>query len=489
MTFEELLKLTRRQVVAIAVGLLAALLLSLVAALLTPVSYKASADAYVRVAVQTDSALPQQTDSYFAASQIAAKKTEALVPVFTSEVVAQAVIDSLGLDMNSTELARSLSVTNKTNTLTINVTATAPTASEARSIADETVRQAGEQVKLLEGEDSPVEVVLMSPSSVSGTTRSPSILTYLGVGLVGGVLLGYALALGREAWDKRIRSAADVANIIDRPVLGVIPVSHAIADGQVTTDGGSGAEEAFRKLRTNMRYANVDKGVRTFVVTSGVQGDGKSTVACNLARVMALAGRSVVLIDGDLRRHRSHDDSKAGRRRPGLTQLLVGATSLDSVLVQTAVPGLQIIPAGDPPPNPSELLGSERMSDLVGYLASSHVVIIDAPAALPVTDAVALGAHTDGVLLVVRAGHTTDEQLEQVTEAIRQGGGSVFGVVLNQTPSSDRRRVEIGEAATAPLSTSPVRASSRQGAEPTGQRAVGWSAGAAAAGQMPVRAR
>ena len=299
MTFEELLKLTRRQVVAIAVGLLAALLLSLVAALLTPVSYKASADAYVRVAVQTDSALPQQTDSYFAASQIAAKKTEALVPVFTSEVVAQAVIDSLGLDMNSTELARSLSVTNKTNTLTINVTATAPTASEARSIADETVRQSGEQVKLLEGEDSPVEVVLMSPSSVSGTTRSPSILTYLGVGLVGGVLLGYALALGREAWDKRIRSAADVANIIDRPVLGVIPVSHAIADGQVTTDGGSGAEEAFRKLRTNMRYANVDKGVRTFVVTSGVQGDGKSTVASNLARVMALAGRSVVLIDGD----------------------------------------------------------------------------------------------------------------------------------------------------------------------------------------------
>ena len=89
MTFEELLKLTRRQVVAIAVGILAALLLSLVAALLTPVSYNASADAYVRVAVQTDSALPQQTDSYFAASQIAAKKTEALVPVFTSEVVAR----------------------------------------------------------------------------------------------------------------------------------------------------------------------------------------------------------------------------------------------------------------------------------------------------------------------------------------------------------------------------------------------------------------
>ena len=183
----------------------------------------------------------------------------------------------------------------------------------------------------------------------------------------------------------------------------------------MNADGGPGAEEAFRKLRTNLRYANVDEGVRSFVVTSGVQGDGKSTVACNLARVMALAGRSVVLIDGDLRRRRPQDEGKAGRRHPGLTQLLVGATSLDGVLVQSAVPGLRIIPAGDPPPNPSELLGSERMSDLVTYLSSKHVVIIDAPAALPVTDAAALGAHTDGVLLVARTGRTTDDQLEPVS--------------------------------------------------------------------------
>ena len=488
MTFEELIKLTRRQVVAIAIGLVTGLFLSLVVVWLTPVSYKASADAYVRVTVSQDGEAPQQTDSYYAASQLATQKVKAFVPVFTSDAVARGVIDSLGLDTTSAELSRSLSATNKNNTLTITVTATASSASEARSIADEVVRQSAEQVKQLEGEDSPVTVVLMSPSSLSATTRSPSVPTYLGGGILGGVLLGYALALGREVWDKRVRSASDIAAVIDRPVLGVIPASNAIAHGQVNADGGPGAEEAFRKLRTNLRYANVDEGVRSFVVTSGVQGDGKSTVACNLARVMALAGRSVVLIDGDLRRRRPQDEGKAGRRHPGLTQLLVGATSLDGVLVQSAVPGLRIIPAGDPPPNPSELLGSERMSDLVTYLSSKHVVIIDAPAALPVTDAAALGAHTDGVLLVARTGRTTDDQLEQTIAAIRQGGGTILGVVLNQVPSSGRRRLGIGDEVTAAATRG--QALSRQEAPTAGRRTVGVPGGAAAPGPtLPARAR
>ena len=400
MTFEELIKLTRRQVVAIAIGLFTGLFLSLVVVWLTPVSYKASADAYVRVTVSQDGEAPQQTDSYYAASQLATQKVKAFVPVFTSDAVAQGVIDSLGLDTTSAELSRSLSATNKNNTLTITVTATASSASEARSIADEVVRQSAEQVKQLEGEDSPVTVVLMSPSSLSATTRSPSVPTYLGGGILGGVLLGYALALGREVWDKRVRSASDIAAVIDRPVLGVIPASNAIAHGQVNADGGPGAEEAFRKLRTNLRYANVDEGVRSFVVTSGVQGDGKSTIAVNLARVMALAGQEVILIEGDLRRPRLKRLFNAGKNRPGLAQLLVGATSLESALVTTPVPGLRVIFAGDSPPNPSELLGSSRLSELVKYLAADHVVIIDAPPVLPVTDAVALAEHVDGMLMI-----------------------------------------------------------------------------------------
>ena len=479
MTFEDFLKLTRRQAVAIAVGLLTGLFVALTAFLVTPASFKASAEAYVRVKVSPEAEISQQTGPYYTASQLATSKVKPFVPVFTSETVAQGVVDSLNLDMTPAELSRSLSATNKANTLTITVTATASSEETARSIADEVVRQSAEQIKQLEGEDSPIEIVLMTPASLAPMSQSPSGVQYLCFGLPGGVVLGYVLAFAREVWDRRVRSAADLAAVVDHPVLGVIPVSDAIAHGRASA-GGSGAEEAFRKLRTNLRYANVDKGVQSFVVTSGVQGDGKSTVASNLARVMALAGQSVVLIDGDLRRHRPHDGG--GRRRPGLTQLLVGSTSLDAVLVQSAVPGLRVIPAGDPPPNPSELLGSERMSDLVTYLSSKHVVVIDAPAALPVTDAAALGAHADGVLLVARSGRTTNDQLEQTVEVIRQGGGSVLGVVLNQTPQPKPRRFTgAGEApAFAP----------REQAHGAGRRTVEGLGGAPAPGpNLPARAR
>ena len=488
MTFEDFLKLTRRQAVAIAVGLLTGLFVALTAFLVTPASFKASAEAYVRVKVSPEAEISQQTGPYYTASQLATSKVKPFVPVFTSETVAQGVVDSLNLDMTPAELSRSLSATNKANTLTITVTATASSEETARSIADEVVRQSAEQIKQLEGEDSPIEIVLMTPASLAPMSQSPSGVQYLCFGLPGGVVLGYVLAFAREVWDRRVRSAADLAAVVDHPVLGVIPVSDAIAHGRASA-GGSGAEEAFRKLRTNLRYANVDKGVQSFVVTSGVQGDGKSTVASNLARVMALAGQSVVLIDGDLRRPRHQAEGRGGRRRPGLTQLLVGSTSLDAVLVQSAVPGLQVIPAGDPPPNPSELLGSERMSDLVTYLASKHVVIIDAPAALPVTDAAALGAHTDGVLLVARAGRTTNDQLSQTVEAIRQGGGTVVGAILNQAPSPGRHRLDFG-GDEAPAPATREQAQSRHGAGVPGRRAVEWPGGAPAPGPTaPARAR
>lgn len=130
---------------------------------------------------------------------------------------------------------------------------------------------------------------------------------------------------------------------------------------------------------------------------------------------------------------------------PGLSHLLVGAASLESALVRPSVPGLQVIPAGDTPPNPSELLGSARMSELLTYLAADHVVIVDAPPVLPVTDAVALAENTDGVLLVVRSGRTTEDQLQQAVSSIRQGGGTVLGIALNQVSSSALGRLRYGE--------------------------------------------
>ena len=176
-----------------------------------------------------------------------------------------------------------------------------------------------------------------------------------------------------------------------------------------------------------------------------MQADGKSTVSANLARVMALSGLEVILVEGDLRKPTMSSTFDIDPSHPGLSHLLVGAASLESALVRPSVPGLQVIPAGDTPPNPSELLGSARMSDLLTYLAADHVVIVDAPPVLPVTDAVALAENTDGVLLVVRSGRTTEDQLQQAVSSIRQGGGTVLGIALNQVSSSALGRLRYGE--------------------------------------------
>ena len=181
MTFEDVLKLTRQRIGAIAVGLVIGIALSLVSLWLTPITYTASAVAYVRVSVPSDSEDESRADSYYAASQLASQKVKAFVPVFTSEPVAQGVINTLGLATTPAELSGSITATSEKNALTINVSAVAPTAAEAQAVADETVRQADAQIRRLEGSRSPVGLVLMSPSSMSGATRSPSLPKPLGL--------------------------------------------------------------------------------------------------------------------------------------------------------------------------------------------------------------------------------------------------------------------------------------------------------------------
>lgn len=445
MTFEDVLTITRRRLSTILAGLLLGIVLSFIVLWMTPVTYTASAVAYVRVSVPSDGGDQRQTDSYYAASQLASQKVKAFVPVFTSESVAQGVIDALDLRTTPVRLSHSISAKNEKNALTIDISASAASAEDAQAIADETIRQADAQIKRLDGEDSPVGVALMSPSRLSGATRSPSPPKYIGTGVVAGVLIGYSAAFILNALDKRVRSQSDVGSVVDEPVLAIIPRSAEISRSRYTETPDHKVEEALRKLRTNLRYTNIDKGLRSFIVSSAMQGDGKSTVSANLARVMALSGLDVILVEGDLRRPTMNSTFHIDPHHPGLSHLLVGAASLESVLVTSPVPGLQIIPAGDIPPNPSELLGSTRMSDLLSYLASDHVVIVDAPPVLPVTDAVALAEHTDGVLLVIRSGSTTEDQLRQAAASIRQGGGTVLGIALNQVPSSAFDRLRYGE--------------------------------------------
>ena len=165
--------------------------------------------------------------------------------------------------------------------------------------------------------------------------------------------------------------------------------------------------EAFRSLRTNIQFAGVDQPIRTLLVTSAGPSEGKSTVAANLAIVMAQAGLKVTLIDGDLRRPTMHKLFNQVNRA-GLTDVILRDPSQWSGLtIASGVPNLSLLLSGSLPPNPSELLGSKRMHQLVEYLHQfNDVVIIDVPPLLPVTDALVLSSLTDGVLMVIDYGRT-----------------------------------------------------------------------------------
>ena len=190
---------------------------------------------------------------------------------------------------------------------------------------------------------------------------------------------------------------------------------------------------------------SVDREMKILVVSSPMQGDGKSSVSSSLARVMALSEQDVILVDADLRRPTVKDTFEVSGAI-GLSQLLAGTASLEQALVQTAVPGLKVLPGGDIPPNPSELLGSQRMAELLTYLAQDHVVIVDAPPVLPVTDAVILSKVADGLVMVVQAGRTTQDQLRMAVNNVVQGGGQVAGVVLNCVTSSRLDRIRYGDS-------------------------------------------
>lgn len=438
MTLERFVSLTRRRVGALAVVIVACVLAAAGVVWATPATYTASAVAYVRVNVPAGA--QDDTEAHYAATQMAPRKITAIIPVFTSEAVGQRVVDALGLDATAGQIAQSLTATHSEDTATVSVSATASSAAEAQSIADQAVIQAAEEVSDLEGETSPVEVILMTPSRLASVTRSPKVGAYLGLGAVGGIVLGYLWIIFCELSDRRLHDGKDVLAEFQAAPLGAIPFSRSIVQRGLLRRADPDTEEELRRLRTNVLHAGPDGDFRVLVVSSARRHEGRTTASVGIARVMAALGRRVVLIEGDLR-----TPSLAGMlgqppAGPGLSQLLGGTASLEDVLVSTPTPGLEILPAGATPPNPSELLGATGMSALLRRLSATHAVIIDSPPLLHFTDGAILAEQADGVLMVVRVGRTTGEDLHGAVLTVEQGGGDVVGTVLNRIPASRRGR-------------------------------------------------
>jgi capsular exopolysaccharide synthesis family protein len=362
--------------------------------------------------------------------------------------VAEYAIDELGLQTTPEQLVTRIEVSNPPDTTFIKVNAQGPTPQDARALAEAWIDAMKNQIDEIEGTGSPGSApVTILPGDEASLPSSPSFPDVQTAVIVGGILglgFGIAFAMIRTVSDRRIRTAEEVEERTGVAVVGTIPIVPGLDDvtrlidpstsGSTGKNGTFAVSEALRALRTNLQFMDVDHPPKTIVVTSPLPGDGKSTVACNLALTLAAAGTTVVLVDGDLRR--SMVAKTMGLPGgAGLSDVLAGRAALAEVLQRTPNSNnLLVLAAGSVPPNPSEVLGSERMHTLIADLTKHATVIIDAPPLLPVTDGAVLTHQADGALVVVTLRKTTYDLLDKALDTLRKARGRPLGIVLNRAP-------------------------------------------------------
>jgi capsular exopolysaccharide synthesis family protein len=406
----------------------------------TPV-YTAQASGYVKSRQSEDVGTSTLGDS------LARSKVNSYLDMAGWREVAENAIEILELDTTPEVLVQRVSVTNTPDTTILKISAEADTAEDARALAEAWSRAMIVVIDEVDGDgtkgSSPVTVYPGDSASLPTSPSFPDLQTALIVGGILGLGFGMAFAMIRTVSDRRIRTAEDAEDKTGVAVVGTIPMVPGFdAENRlVGPDSGSGGKngnfavaEALRSLRTNLQFMDVDHPPKTIVVTSPLPGDGKSTVACNLALTMAAAGTTVVLVDGDLRR--SMVAKTMGLPGgAGLSDVLAGRATLVEVLQRTPKSNnLLVLAAGSVPPNPSEVLGSERMHVLLADLTKHATVIIDAPPLLPVTDGAVLTHQADGALIVVTLGKTTHDLLDKALDTLRKARGRALGIVLNKAP-------------------------------------------------------
>jgi len=294
------------------------------------------------------------------------------------------------------------------------------------------VLQSYEQIQLTEAQSSS-GITQQEPATPPDAPIKPRPVLNAVLAAVAGLILSAGIVFLIEFLDDTIRDPGEIMRKWGVPVLGTIVRYNHEKDELITAkQPRSQIAEAFRALRTNLQYASVNLPIQTLLVTSPSPEDGKTTVAVNLACVIAQGGRKVLIVDADLRRPRIHRIFQISNRIGLTDQFIRPQDQLDGSIKPTEIAGLHALTTGNLPPNPSELLSSERMSEILRKLASQFdMTIIDAPPFLVVTDALVLAPRVDGVLIVIKPSLTKRAALNNLLDQLYQVKANVIGVVLN----------------------------------------------------------
>lgn len=438
MSFVDVLRALRRQIILVIAITLIGLSVGVIVALVTPARYDARSDVYLTVQVPPDAGARDRAQ----ATRYIAQVIDSYRLVINSALVLEPVIDELGLEMTTDELSQMVRTSASQESAVVSIRVSSPSPGQAARIANSIADSFSVAItETLESRDIEtsysVNVLQVQQAQVPLEPAAPNFTLSVVIGGVLGLLLGGLSAVARTVLDTRVRTVDDLERTVDKPVLGKFFHSDTAAKEPlvVATAPRTPQAEAFRTLRTNASFLYPDSDTGIFVVTSSGPGEGKSTTAANLAISFAEAGSRVVLIDADLRLPRVAANFGI-EGAVGLTDVLVGRVSANEVLQRWGQGTLFLLPSGTPPPNPAELLGSPAMETLLNDLSAAFdIIIIDAPPVLLVTDAAVVSRFATGAMMVAASGTTPAPRLRDAVKSIESVGAHVLGTVMTMLPT------------------------------------------------------
>ncbi len=370
---------------------------------------------------------------------VSSAELQTFMAVLHSPSVMEPLREELGLP-EGTPIDASASLAEETAIVQVTARSTDPKLAQdiANAVGPQLAAAAPEFSDLIKANNASLTAKIVTPAALPTSPSSPNVERNLVLGGLAGLLLGIGLAFVRHTLDTKVRTELDVHAFTSKPMLGELPVDRGKSEViTLERDPHGGYAEAVRRLRTNLMFVDVTTGRHSFIVTSAMPGEGKTTTTVNLAMAMATTGGRVLLIDGDLR-NPSVAKAMGLEGGAGLTTVLLGQAGIDDVIQRWRDTSLHVLTSGAIPPNPSELLGSEPMRELFDKLANEFdFILIDSPPVVPVVDAVLLDRLAGGTLLVVASHRTKKRDLGSAIRQLDTVGAKLAGVALNFVPVND----------------------------------------------------
>lgn len=437
MTIADLLQVLRKHVVTVISAFLVVLVAVAAFTFLSPAKYTSTAELFATYTGQENDS--QNSNEMNSGASYLSTQIKTYPQLIKTQTILEPVIQDLSLDMTVSDLAAMVTATNPTNTFMVDISVEARDAKQSADIANSVAKNLSKQISSALYADgagkSPIQLSVVQQAQTPTSPSSPKVPLYLAAGFVLAVIVAVGAALLKDVLNTKVEGIEDAKSLTDSSPLGSIARASVFGRSKpvVISEPSSREAEEFRRIRTNISFLSPSKKEHghLIVITSTAPAEGKTTVAVNTAAAIAESGKTVLLIDADLR-HPSVAQKLGVEGHVGLSHILSGQASPRDIVQPYWKPTFHLLPAGKRPGNASILLNSDMMAEMIEQALEQYdYVVLDTAPLSVANDAAIFGKMTDGVVMVVGKGVVDKKELQATVEALNTSEIPVLGFVLN----------------------------------------------------------